>query len=99
MHYTFSNSALLDPLTPVVLTNLFWRLPIINYYPETDSLYIDLSEKTSVESKEISEGVVLDYYDTEGNLVGIDTDNTSTKVQLKELIRSRLPSDIHTVAA
>ena len=43
----------------------------VNYYPETDSLYIDLSEKTSVESKEISEGVVLDY-DAEGNLVGID---------------------------
>jgi uncharacterized protein YuzE len=70
----------------------------LNYYPETDSLYIDLSEKESVESKEISEGVVLDY-DTDGNLVGIDIDNASTKVQLKELIVSRLPSDIHTVAA
>lgn len=70
----------------------------LNYYPETDSLYIDLSEKTSVESKEISEGVVLDYDDV-GNLVGIDIDNASMKVQLKELILSRLPSDIHTVAA
>ena len=30
----------------------------LSYYPETDSLYIDLSEKISVESKEISEGVV-----------------------------------------
>ncbi|MDI7260449.1 MAG: DUF2283 domain-containing protein [Deltaproteobacteria bacterium] len=70
----------------------------LNYYPETDSLYIDLSEKTSVESKEISEGVVLDY-DVEGNLVGIDIDNASKKIQLKELILSRLPSDVHTVAA
>ncbi|MGA2515278.1 MAG: DUF2283 domain-containing protein [bacterium] len=70
----------------------------LNYYPETDSLYIDLSEKTSVESKEISEGVVLDY-DAEGNLVGIDIDNASKKIQLKELILSRLPSDVHTVAA
>ncbi len=70
----------------------------LNYYHETDSLYIDLSEKTSVESKEISEGVVLDY-DIEGNLVGIDIDNASRKVQLKELILNRLPSDIHTVAA
>ena len=33
----------------------------LNYYPETDSLYIDLSEKPSVESKEISEGIVLNY--------------------------------------
>ena len=70
----------------------------LNYYPETDSLYIDLSEKTSVESKEISEGVVLDY-DAESNLVGIDIDNASKKVNLKELILSRLPSDVHTVAA
>jgi uncharacterized protein YuzE len=70
----------------------------LNYYPETDSLYIDLSEKTSVESKEISAGIVLDY-DADGNLVGIDIDNASKKVQLKELILSRLPSDIHAVAA
>jgi len=70
----------------------------LNYYPETDSLYIDLSEKTSVESKEISEGVVLDY-DADGVLVGIDIDNASKKVELKELILSRLPSEIHAVAA
>ncbi len=69
----------------------------INYYPETDSLYIDLSEKTSTESKEISEGVVLDY-DSEGNLVGIDIDNASTKVQLKELSLRKLPADIDAVA-
>ena len=43
----------------------------LNYYPETDSLYIDLSEKPSAESVEVSEGIVLDY-DAEGNLVGID---------------------------
>jgi len=70
----------------------------LNYYPETDSLYIDLSEKTSVKSKEISEGVVLDY-DAEGNLVGIDIDNAGKKVQLKELILNRLPSDVRTEAA
>ncbi len=70
----------------------------LNYYPGTDSLYIDLSEKTSMETKEISEGIILDY-DAEGNLVGIDIDNASKKVQLKELILSGLPSNIHTVAA
>lgn len=69
----------------------------LNYYPETDSLYIDLSEKSSVESKEISEGVVLDY-DAEGNLVGIDIDNASTKVQLKELSLRKLPADIRATA-
>ena len=53
----------------------------LNYYPDTDTLYIDLSEQTSVESREISEGIVLDY-DADGNLVGIDIDNASEKVDL-----------------
>ena len=70
----------------------------LNYHPETDSLYIDLSEKTSVETREISEGVLLDY-DAEGHLVGIDIDNASSKVQLKDLILSKLPSKVETVAA
>jgi len=70
----------------------------LNYYPETDSLYIDLSEKPSAESREVSEGIVLDY-DAGGNLVGIDIDNASRKVQLKQLILSKPPSQVKTVAA
>jgi uncharacterized protein YuzE len=70
----------------------------LNYYPDTDSLYIDLSERTSTESKEISEGVVLDY-DAEGKLVGIDIDNASNKVELKKLILNKLPSKVETAAA
>ena len=70
----------------------------LNYHPETDSLYIDLSEKTSVETREISEGVLLDY-DAEGHLVGIDIDNASNKVQLKDLVLSKLPSRVETVVA
>jgi len=68
----------------------------LNYYAETDSLYIDLSERPSTESREISEGVVLDY-DAEGNLVGIDIDNASTRVQLTELIVNKFPSRVETI--
>lgn len=69
----------------------------VNYFPDTDSLYIDLSERSSVESREISEGVVLDY-DDEGNLVGIDIDNASTKVEIHKLVVSRLPAMIEQLA-
>lgn len=69
----------------------------VNYHPDTDSLYIDLSEHPGVESREVSEGVVLDY-DAAGNLVGIDIDNASTKVQLDRLVLSRLPAEIETIA-
>ena len=70
----------------------------LNYYAETDSLYIDLSEQPSAESKEVSEGIVLDY-DVKGNLVGIDIDNASTKVELEKLILSNLPGIVETAAA
>ena len=69
----------------------------INYYPDTDSLYIDLSLKTSVESREVSPGVVLDY-DSDGNLVGIDVDNASRKLDLKEFILNRLPIQTQTIS-
>ena len=70
----------------------------LNYHPETDSLYIDLSDRPSAESKEISEGVVLDY-DADDKLVGIDIDNASNKVELKKLILSKLPGKVETAAA
>ncbi len=70
----------------------------LNYHPDTDSLYIDLSEQPSAESREVSEGVVLDY-DTEGNLVGIDIDNASRRVALQRLVLSRLPGVVETDAA
>jgi uncharacterized protein YuzE len=70
----------------------------LNYYPDTDSLYIDLSERPSAESREISEGVVLDY-DADGRLVGIDIDNASNKVELQKLILSKLPAKVETTSA
>ena len=62
----------------------------LNYYPDTDSLYIDFSTRPSAESREVSEGVVLDY-DLEGNVVGIDIDEASRKLDLRELVTSHIP--------
>ena len=70
----------------------------LNYYPETDSLYIDLAERSSTESKEVSEGVVLDY-DADGNLVGIDIDNASKKLELKKLVLNKLPTETQSLSA
>ena len=70
----------------------------LNYYPETDSLYIDLSERPSVESREISEGILLDY-DANGRLVGIDIDNASNKVEMEKLILSKFPAEVEMVRA
>lgn len=69
----------------------------MKYYKDTDSLYIDLSENPSVESKEVSEGVVLDY-DVNGNLVGIDIDNAASKVAMDKIVVSSMPGSVETAA-
>ncbi len=63
----------------------------LHYYPETDSLYIDLSEKVSAESREAAPGVVLDF-DAAGHLVGIDIDHASQIVDLSRLEAEALPN-------
>ena len=68
----------------------------LNYYRNTDSLYIDLSSKPSAESREISEGIVLDY-DADGNIVGIDIDNASRKIDLREVVLSKIPADVEAI--
>jgi uncharacterized protein YuzE len=68
----------------------------LKYYPDTDSLYIDLSGKSSVDSREISEGIVLDY-DESGTIVGIDIDNASKKVDLQELMVTKIPFTVQTI--
>ena len=63
------------------------------YFPETDTLYIDITESTSAESKEISPGVVLDY-DAKGILVGIEIDNASKVANMKRFVTKSLPGDV-----
>lgn len=70
----------------------------LNYFADTDSLYIELAQQPSTESKEVSEGVVIDY-DASGNLVGIDIDNASAKVDMRILQLVNLSTKVATVTA
>ncbi len=62
----------------------------LRYYAETDSLYIDLNSRPSADSREIAEGLVIDF-DVDGNIVGIDVDHASEKLDLKTLEAVSLP--------
>lgn len=62
----------------------------LNYDAATDSLYIHLSDRVSVDSDEIADGVVLDFAE-DGTLVGIDVQHASTKADLKSLTLQHLP--------
>ena len=61
-----------------------------HYYAETDSLYIDLAEKVSHDSKEIGNGIVVDF-DKKGNIVGIDIDHASKIVNLSTIEAKGIP--------
>lgn len=63
----------------------------IKYYKDTDSLYIDLSEKTSKESLEVAPGIVIDF-DENNNIVGIDIDGASRILNLSQFEISNFPS-------
>jgi uncharacterized protein YuzE len=62
----------------------------LSYDPATDSLYIHLTDKPSVDSDEVSDGVVLDY-DENGVLVGIDVQQASKKAGIQNLALLHLP--------
>ncbi len=62
----------------------------LHYYPETDSLYIELNLNPSADSRIVAEGVVADF-DEDGNIVGIDIDHASQKLDLKTVEAVSLP--------
>ncbi len=51
----------------------------LSYHPDTDSLYIHLTEKPGTDVVEISDGVVDDV-DENGTSVGIDIDANASKI-------------------
>jgi uncharacterized protein YuzE len=62
----------------------------LHYYPETDSLYIELADAPGAEAREIAEGLVADL-DVDGNVVGIDIDHASRKLDLSKVETIALP--------
>ena len=62
----------------------------LNYYPETDSLYINFSSENSVESEEIRDGIVLDFGQN-GNISGIDIQDASKNLDLSFLEMTAIP--------
>lgn len=62
----------------------------LSYDQATDSLYIHLADRPSVDSDEVSDGVVLDF-DENGALVGIDVQHASQKADIQNLAVFHLP--------
>ncbi|MBA3522366.1 MAG: DUF2283 domain-containing protein [Gemmatimonadales bacterium] len=65
----------------------------LRYYADTDSLYIDLADRPSADSREVTPGVVLDF-DAAGALVGIDIDQASQHLDLSGLGSGSVPVEM-----
>jgi uncharacterized protein YuzE len=62
----------------------------LHCYADTDSLYIELKDVPGAETKEIAEGLVVDF-DAECNVVGLDIDHASRKLDLSKIETIALP--------
>lgn len=62
----------------------------LHYYPETDSLYIELKAGPGVETREVAEGLIVDL-DAHGHVVGFDIDGASGRFDLTTLETIALP--------
>lgn len=62
----------------------------LHYYPETDSLYIELKETPGTETREIVTGLNVDL-DAKGEVVGFDIDHASKKFDLSKIETVALP--------
>jgi uncharacterized protein YuzE len=62
----------------------------LHYYPETDSLYIELRAESASATREIAEGFNADFGE-DGTLVGLDIDGASHKLDLSTLETIALP--------
>jgi uncharacterized protein YuzE len=62
----------------------------LHYYPDTDSLYIELNSAPDVEAREIVAGLVVDLA-ANGDVVGLDIDHASRKLDLSKIETFALP--------
>ena len=62
----------------------------LHYYPETDSLYIELKSTPGSETREIAAGLNVDL-DAAGEVVGLDIDLASKRLDLSTLETVALP--------
>lgn len=62
----------------------------LHYYPETDSLYVELRAGPGAETREVSDGLNVDF-DAAGNVIGFDIDHASKRLDLSTLETEALP--------
>ena len=68
------------------------------YYPGTDTLYIQLRDESGADAQEVAPNVVLDF-NAAGEVIGIEIEHASERTDLKNFQISSIPYEASTSRA
>jgi uncharacterized protein YuzE len=63
----------------------------LEYFPDTDTLYIQLRNVPGADAREVSEDIVLDFNEA-GEVVGIEIEHASQRMDLSDFHLSAFPT-------
>jgi uncharacterized protein YuzE len=62
----------------------------LEYFAETDTLYIAFRPGPGADAAEVAPDVILDY-DTQGNVIGLTIEHASQRADLSSVSMTRIP--------
>jgi uncharacterized protein YuzE len=63
----------------------------LEYYSDTDTLYIQLRDEPGADAQEVAEDIVLDF-NAAGEVVGIEIEHASQRMDLRDFHLSAIPT-------
>ena len=63
----------------------------LEYFPDTDTLYIQLRNVPGADAQEVAEDIVLDFSES-GEVVGIEIEHASQRMDLSDFQLSSIPT-------
>jgi uncharacterized protein YuzE len=64
----------------------------LEYFPDTDTLYIELRQGSGADAQEVSEDIVLDFNEA-GEVIGIEIEHASRRMDLRDIHLLAFPAN------
>jgi uncharacterized protein YuzE len=63
----------------------------LEYFPDTDTLYIELRQGPGADAQEVADDIVLDF-NKAGEVIGIEIEHASQRMDLRDFHLSAIPT-------